>query len=783
MPSEPGPLARRRTIALFVDWLDDGYQQSVMKGVLSAARERGADLYVFEGGAIHSTRRYEANRNVLYQCIGSQVVDGIVVLAGPLGHFATRDEMAEFVGRYRPLPMVSVSSAFDGIPALFSDNSQGMRQLVLHFVREHGFERIAYVGGPQNNQDAQERFEAYASTLRECGLAVDQQLVFHGDFSYAAGATAVGVLLRERGVVFEALIAANDNMALGAMRAFQSLGKKVPRDMAIAGFDDSEIAVHAAPPLTTVSQSFQEQGSTAAHLLLDRIEGKDVPARTLLPSRVVVRESCGCFSNEVMNVVTPLCRGVLQDGLTAFVAERSLVADAVLSSVAFRGDLANARNQLDRLLEGLARYLAGTMSSRLLLLIWNEFEQAVKWPGDYSLSGQHFVSQFRREVARYVSSDPRLQLEAENFFQQLRIIVGEKANALEKKEIQNLVNESFALHVFSEELLGVFEEQKITELLDELLPQLGIPSCFISRFEASNRQARLVFGLDHGQRVATDQLNGLYPSVELLPERFRRNGGQRSFVVEALCQQDQIGLAVFELGPVRGRLYGELRRLISARLQGALMFSQLQTQRNYLRVQSQTLSELRQAMTGMVQALSLTVEARDPYTAGHQRRVADLAWAVASEMGLPKDTIEGIRLAAMVHDLGKICLPAEILNKPGKLMPAEMNLIRVHSQVAYDILKTIEFPWPLAEIVHQHHERLDGSGYPQGLSGNGIRLEARIIGVADVVEAMASHRPYRPAVGLDAALAELRLNRGKLYDSDVVDACLWLFEEKGFLFK
>lgn len=187
---------------------------------------------------------------------------------------------------------------------------------------------------------------------------------------------------------------------------------------------------------------------------------------------------------------------------------------------------------------------------------------------------------------------------------------------------------------------------------------------------------------------------------------------------------------------------------------------------------------LEETVNGLVSA----VEMRDPYTAGHQRRVAILATALAKEMGLTEKQIEGINLAALVHDIGKINVPAEILSKPGKLTPTEFNLIKTHPQTGYDILKSIEFPWPVAEMVLQHQERYDGSSYPQGLKGENIDLKARILSVADVIEAMSSHRPYRPSLGIDAALDEIEKNRGILYDPDVVDACLILFHEKGFSF-
>jgi PAS domain S-box-containing protein/putative nucleotidyltransferase with HDIG domain len=192
-------------------------------------------------------------------------------------------------------------------------------------------------------------------------------------------------------------------------------------------------------------------------------------------------------------------------------------------------------------------------------------------------------------------------------------------------------------------------------------------------------------------------------------------------------------------------------------------------------------ASLRQSLDSLIQVLGSTAASRDPYTARHQERVTSLAMAVAQEMELPDECVQGIWHAGIVHDIGKMSVPAEILSKPTTLTATEYELIKVHPAVAFDILKDVAFPWPIADIILQHHERIDGSGYPAGLQGEEIRLEARILAVADVVEAMASHRPYRPALGIEAALQEITDNKGTKYDAEVVEACLQVFES-GYTF-
>jgi len=196
----------------------------------------------------------------------------------------------------------------------------------------------------------------------------------------------------------------------------------------------------------------------------------------------------------------------------------------------------------------------------------------------------------------------------------------------------------------------------------------------------------------------------------------------------------------------------------------------------------ESFKSLRKALGATIQAMAVAVESRDPYTAGHQRRVADLARSIATKMGLSKDQIEGIRMAGMIHDLGKISVPADILNRPAGLTRIEFDIIKMHAQAGYEILKDIEFPWPIARMVLEHHERLDGSGYPHGLKGDDILPESKILSVADVVEAMASHRPYRPSYGIEKALEEISGNRDILYDAAVADTCIYLFRKDNYAF-
>ena len=196
----------------------------------------------------------------------------------------------------------------------------------------------------------------------------------------------------------------------------------------------------------------------------------------------------------------------------------------------------------------------------------------------------------------------------------------------------------------------------------------------------------------------------------------------------------------------------------------------------------QSYEKLQKFIEGTAHIIMKVVEIRDPYSTGHQQRVSKLATAIAREMKLPQDKIEGVRLASLVHDVGKVNLPTEIVSKPSKLVEVEFNLLKNHPRVGYNILKKVNFPWPIAEIVFQHYEKIDGSGYPRGLKGDEILIEAKILGVANVVEAMSSYKSYRPALSINESLAEISKNKNILFDPEVVDTCMKLFKEKGFKF-
>jgi PAS domain S-box-containing protein/putative nucleotidyltransferase with HDIG domain len=294
------------------------------------------------------------------------------------------------------------------------------------------------------------------------------------------------------------------------------------------------------------------------------------------------------------------------------------------------------------------------------------------------------------------------------------------------------------------------------------------------KFLMANQAMARILGYDSPAELIEDMTD--------IPHRLYVHPDDRTNTIEFLERQGSVKDAELQWNRKDGSTIWVYRTMRAIRdKQGKILY--LEGLVTDITDRKNSVDQLRKALGGTVQAIASVVESKDPYTAGHQRRVADLARTIAREMGLSQEQIEGLRVAGTIHDIGKVSVPAEILSSPRKLTNLEFSLIKTHAQSGYDILKDIEFPWPIARMVLEHHERINGSGYPNGLTGDQILTESRILAVADVVEAMATHRPYRAALGLDKALEEITRNKGVLYDLDAADACLHLFRKKGYEIK
>lgn len=778
----------RPTIGMLVDWSEDPYQSIILQGVMDFIAERDINFVCFEGGAIQAPIDYEAQRNRVYELPNKDNVNGLIILSPSIGHYVDYESTTAFCKKFAPLPIVSIALEMDNIHSVVTDNYGGMRDLIIHLIKIHRYRKFAFIKGPESNQDALERFRSFCETLLNYDIQTDPALIVQGNFVADSGKTAVKTLIDERNVQFDVIVACNDDMALGALQELNSRGLKVPEDIAVTGFDNLDFSVHTSPPITTVNHSLYAQGWQAAETLLNLIENKTVSRRTILPAKLVIRKSCGCFSHpslpaELGQGISPLL-GFREN----FIQHKSQISNSVFEKTHY---YFNIKKEIDYRLtiEKLFNVFDAGFDRHNMTKFIRELAKDLDhpaWSSKDILTWQMVIGEIRRSLLPYFTSSGLFSM-FEELWHEAQTLIAEKALIRERLGYHQSLKANQTMRELRQKLLVTLDQDQLLDLLAETLPALGSKSGYIMMFETPGYQnLKIILAYNENGRV--DSFEGMsFPANALSAKQFLTGSGSCRWLIDALSFSIPIsGLAIYEIGSLNWKTCAELRRVICSTLQSAALFKQIQDQASSLRMQkrniSQNLAKLNVVMNGFIKAMDQTVETRDPYTAGHQQRVADLASAIAAEMKLPQNMIEGIRMAGIVHDLGKINIPAEILNKPGRLKENEFNLIKRHPGVAYDILKSIDFPWPIARIVLQHHERLDGSGYPDKLRESELMMEAKILCVADVVEAMASHRPYRPSLGIDIALEEIIRNRGRLYDPQVVDACLELFRAKGYSF-
>lgn len=785
----------RKTIGMLIDWIDNQYQFDLLFGIAELAREKDVNLLFFEGGVISDKNE---TLNKVYDLVGQNNVDGLIILSASIGRFLSQDILIKFCNQYQPLPTVIVGLQVPGLPSILVDNN-GIRELVRHLIQVHGYRRFAFIKGAESSLDTIQRFDAFLKTLAEYHVPVDLNRVVQGDYTYHSGAEAVRELLDVRKADFDAVVACNDDMALGALSELAARGIKVPGEVAVVGFDNLDPGRCSSPSLTTIGYSVYELGWRAAEILLDLLVHKEVPLLEVIPTKTVIRESCGCHSPFMERILFPEPKSPVP-----WLGSNQNLNAAPLSSLIIHQETITAeictevqalfsnihRIDIPKIIIQLCNALYLELNegqSGIFDTTWNEIlDFGLRIYKDVSV-WQMAISLFRRHLLPYFP-DRRILIAVEDILHRARIMVDAKALELESYEHQTTIQIKNSLNSLSEKLLFTLDESKSMNALTDALSGLGIRSCYLVLFEGQKQQkSRLVLAYDeHGRKDKAGSIT--FPSHIFLPDHVLSHDRRFTMLVGALnFTRPLLGFVVFEMGPREGKIYLELRRIISSILQINLFLKKIQEQADHLRAQKEdlinNLAESRKVMSGFIDAIALTVETRDPYTAGHQQRVANLAAAIAVEMKLTPERIEGIRMAATIHDLGKIYVPAEILNKPSQLNELEFSFIKLHPEVGYNILKDIDFPWPIAQIILQHHEKMDGSGYPYGLNGRDINLEARILAVADAVEAMVSHRPYRAALGLDKALEEIEAKQGLFYDAKVVGECIKLFRNKGFRFE
>jgi PAS domain S-box-containing protein len=578
-PREQAPA--RQTIGLLLDETIEPVSWAVWLGVDDVARERGANVICFVGRALHAPGLSQAS--ALYDLVSPENLDGLVIWGGGLAQYTDPEEIRILCEQYRPLPMVNAALPLEGIPSVTVDNFQGMRDVIVHLIEVHGYRRIAFIRGPEGHSEAEDRYRAYVSTLAEYGLPLDPDLIAPGEFSTSSGMAAIGLLLDQRKTDFEAVVGVDDATAIGATEELQARGIHVPGDVAVVGFDNEEDSWYVTPPLTTVALLGYEQGRRATEMVLALLQGEEVPEQVILPTEVVVRQSCGCLAPEVVQAATGVITKTTSETFEiAFAARR----EHILSEMAqVRGAFGKGLDPgwAVQLLDAFAAELGGSSTGAFLAVLDDVLRQTVAdgmlWQGALSVLRRHALS---------CLSDDKLLTRAEDLWQQARVMIGGAAERARAYQASQAQRQAETLRAVSQSLIAMAGRAELMNIMAQELPRLGIPSCYVSLYEPGPELAegdpqspaewsRLMLAYGERGRVALEAGGQRFPSRQLVPDGLLPRDRAYSMIVEPLYfREDQLGFALLEMGPREGIVYETLREQLSGGL-WALLAQQMES--------------------------------------------------------------------------------------------------------------------------------------------------------------------------------------------------------------
>lgn len=566
-----GSLKKRPTIALlFRSFWHTNINR--WEGSLKAAQDLDVNLITYIGGLLKSPGSHESRGSILYGLVDCEQIDAVIVWPLTIGMNLTSSEIMDFLKRYQSFPLVCGEGCYPGIPSILQSDYQGIRDLMLHFIETHGITRIAFLRGPAHNSAAEERYRAYQEVSAEFGLALDSNLVT-APVAWSQGYKAMKELLYDRnlkpGIDFKAVIAANSSLMFDATRLLNERGVKIPNDLAIAGFDDSDQFRAMTPPLTVACSDFQELGYKAVETVIELLNGKEIPERTFIPTKLIIRQSCGCnspiaggnspevFGREGVNPLSSM--DALKERIVA-----ELILSGFDSSKAVRSTealLKDWENDLERGSNNFINNLRGLLGEIRL----NTGEEFIHW--------QNILSALRNVSLAVQRGDSSVRDRVEEVIHQARIainVVGESIlfnKALQAKHNYKIIQEIAAA------LITSFNMEEIKNVMFRELPRLGIPACYLALYENPEEPlewSRLVWAFNRQGIIDIPKDGVRFRSESLLPKEFFPNDRRFSLVVEPLFfENDQIGFVIFECGPSDGGTYSVLKTMLSSAIWGA----------------------------------------------------------------------------------------------------------------------------------------------------------------------------------------------------------------------
>lgn len=596
--------SKRLNIAFFIEAStgNGGFQDAVWGGVSKAAKKNDINLFALAGGSIDNAPHnpYEGNLNFIYDLVTRKSIDGIIASC-TIKNFISLERFKEFAGRFSGLPLISIVGPISGFSDVHVDNKSGMKELITHMILQHGLKNLAFITGSQGNPDAEERFNVYKDVLLENGIPFRQELVYNGQFDENSGVKAVDYFIKERNLDIDCIIASNDAMALGAINRLQQIGKKVPDDIAVTGFDDTDEAGAYNPSLTTVKQPFGDMASKAVEMLIEMIRGKTSVESVSVPAKLIMRQSCGCYSKEILQAKIENVTGKnVRIKHKHFEITDDIFREA--SEMVKEIDQRKITETIQLFFEEISNEKPGVFLAKLKEVL----NEVVALDRD-TFALQNVISLIRKQI--YMAFDDKIKiLKSENLINQARVYIGEMSKQI--KDFKKLVSEkqSRALRDAGQALITTFDFDSLKKALIGQLPRLNIPSFYIylnNDVKGRENESRLFMGYRDGSEADVKYVHSEYRSHSMPEPGLLPYDRRFTFAVHPLYfKEKKLGFVFFELGPEDGVVYDTLQVQISSSIMGSELLFQTQNSEKLIMKQSENIQELVKPMIDSIRKIN-----------------------------------------------------------------------------------------------------------------------------------------------------------------------------------
>ncbi|MBN2442619.1 MAG: substrate-binding domain-containing protein [Spirochaetales bacterium] len=572
----------RKTIGVFIDWIESSYHIELISAIETTAHELGVNILTMIGGALNSSQKFEALCNIIYDFVNYKNVDGILIASGSLGHYCSEEELIQFCRKYHPLPVISISQALPGIVSIISDNAIGLKALLQHLITDHGYKKIGFIKGIEGNQDAEQRFDIYKQTLLKNNIVFNEKLVTPGDFTPETGRAAVRYFLKND-IKPEVLVAANDDMAIGAIEELQVRGIQVPYEIAVVGYDDQPASETITPPLTTVRQNISKQSIKALHVMLDILDHKKAEPLQVIPTELIIRQSCGCCEQILQTIATVIPdKSINSTDNTAdlIIAKKEEILSHFIRTTQHHIHHLNIREKdLEELFDAFLIDIENIQDKYFLQLFQNKIIMSMKGRKSKNL-WLEVLSGLIKATALYAFKKETL-LCIENLFFQAQSIIRAQIPHVEisrKSEIDNQIKVFSAL---TEGIIGTVDIQSLMKLLSKAAPHMQIIKCYFAIFSKEDSSySKLVLAYDRYMDEAPKLLGIEFPSDNFIPDLRILEGKPYNLRIHPFLRDGVfLGFTVFEFTPATNILQNLLRKMFLAGiLKGVFIYETMKTE-------------------------------------------------------------------------------------------------------------------------------------------------------------------------------------------------------------